>query len=210
MISILIRTILIYLILTVCLKIMGKRQIGELEVSELVSTLLISEIASAPITDTSIPFMNTVIPITIISSTEVILSLIKNKSSKIKRYVEGEPCFIVFRGKLMQRTLFENRISINEVLTEMRTQGIGDFFDINYAILEQNGKLSILKKEDADNTSIPVVIDGVTEKENLRLMGLGEDWLNARLKELKLKPNEIFLLAVDEKLNVNYIKKDDI
>ena len=208
MISILIRTTLIYLILTFCLKIMGKRQIGELEVSELVSTLLISEIASAPITDTSIPFLSTIIPIIIISSTEVILSLIKNKSTKVKRCVEGEPCFIVFRGKLMQRTLFENRISINEVLTEMRTQGIGDFFDINYAILEQNGKLSILKKEDADNTSIPVVIDGVVEKENLHLMGLGEDWIAARMKELKLKTNEIFLLTADENLNINYIKKE--
>lgn len=209
MISILIRTILIYLILTLCLKIMGKRQIGELEVSELVCTLLISEIASAPITDTSIPFLYTLIPIIFISSTEVIISLIKNKSQRVKRVVEGEPCFIVFRGRLMQQALFDNRISINEVLTEMRIQGIGDFFDINYAILEQNGKLSILKKEDADNTSIPIIIDGKIERENLKLMGLCDNWLSKRLTKLKLKSNEVFLLTVDEKLNINYIKKEN-
>ena len=209
MISILIRTILIYLILTLCLKIMGKRQIGELEVSELVCTLLISEIASAPITDTSIPFLYTLIPIIFISSTEVIISLIKNKSQRVKRVVEGEPCFIVFRGRLMQQALFDNRISINEVLTEMRIQGIGDFFDINYAILEQNGKLSILKKEDADNTSIPIIIVGKIERENLKLMGLCDNWLSKRLTELKLKSNEVFLLTVDEKLNINYIKKEN-
>ena len=188
---------------------MGKRQIGELEVSELVCTLLISEIASAPITDTSIPFLYTLIPIIFISSTEVIISLIKNKSQRVKRVVEGEPCFIVFRGRLMQQALFDNRISINEVLTEMRIQGIGDFFDINYAILEQNGKLSILKKEDADNTSIPIIIDGKIERENLKLMGLCDNWLSKRLTKLKLKSNEVFLLTVDEKLNINYIKKEN-
>ena len=146
MISIFIRTIIIYIILNVMLKIMGKRQIGELEVNELVSTLLISEIAALPISDTSIPLVPSVIPILFIASSEVIVSVIKNKSKTIKRLVEGEPSYIIYKGRLKQNILAENRISINEVLTEMRTQGIGDLGDVRYAILEQNGKISFIKK----------------------------------------------------------------
>ena len=208
MISILIRTILIYLILSVCLKIMGKRQIGELEVSELVSTLLISEIAASTITDTNIPFLNTVIPVALICSVEVLLSLAKNKNGKIKRLVEGEPCFIIFRGELIQDALNENRISINEVLTEMRTQGIGDIREVNYAVLEQNGKISLLKKEDRDKTSIAVIIDGIIEKENLKLLGLSKKWVDCKIQELGIDIEQIFLLTVSENGDINYIRKD--
>jgi uncharacterized membrane protein YcaP (DUF421 family) len=187
---------------------MGKRQIGELEVSELVSTLLISEIAAATITETSIPFLNTLIPVVLISSVEVLLSHAKNKNSKIKRLVEGEPCFIIFKGKLLQDALNENRVSINEVLTEMRTQGIGDITEINYAVLEQNGKLSILKKEDSYKTSIPIIIDGTVEKENLKLLGLEEEWVKKKADELGTKVAEIFLFTIGDGGDINYIIKD--
>ena len=113
MLSIFIRTILIYLILSLILKIMGKRQIGELEVSELVSTLLISEIASVPVTDPNIPLANALVPLIFIALLEVLLSGLKNKSSRLKRLMEGEPCFLVYQGKLKQQALIDNRSSIN-------------------------------------------------------------------------------------------------
>ena len=208
MISIFIRTIIIYIILNVMLKIMGKRQIGELEVNELVSTLLISEIAALPISDTSIPLVPSVIPILFIASFEVIVSAIKNKSKVIKRLVEGEPSYIIYKGRLKQNILAENRISINEVLTEMRTQGIGDLCDVRYAILEQNGKISFIKESESPNIATTLVIDTNPELKNIKAAGLDMEWLSERLDERKIKLNEVFLMTVNEDGKITLIKKE--
>ena len=208
MISIFIRTIIIYIILNVMLKIMGKRQIGELEVNELVSTLLISEIAALPISDTSIPLVPSVIPILFIASSEVIVSVIKNKSKTIKRLVEGEPSYIIYKGRLKQNILAENRISINEVLTEMRTQGIGDLGDVRYAILEQNGKISFIKESESPNIATTLVIDTNPDLKNIKEAGLDMEWLCERLNERKIKLNEIFLMTVNEDGKITLIRKE--
>lgn len=208
MISIFIRTIIIYIILNVMLKIMGKRQIGELEVNELVSTLLISEIAALPISDTSIPLVPSVIPILFIASSEVIVSVIKNKSKTIKRLVEGEPSYIIYKGRLKQNILAENRISINEVLTEMRTQGIGDLGDVRYAILEQNGKISFIKESESPNIATTLVIDTNPDLKNIKEAGLDMKWLCERLNERKIKLNEIFLMTVNEDGKITLIRKE--
>ena len=208
MISIFIRTIIIYIILNVMLKIMGKRQIGELEVNELVSTLLISEIAALPISDSSIPLVPSVIPILFIASSEVIVSVIKNKSKTIKRLVEGEPSYIIYKGRLKQNILAENRISINEVLTEMRTQGIGDLGDVRYAILEQNGKISFIKESESPNIATTLVIDTNPDLKNIKEAGLDMEWLCERLNERKIKLNEIFLMTVNEDGKITLIRKE--
>ena len=96
MASIFIRTLIIYLFLSISLKIMGKRQIGELEVGELVSTLVISEVAALPIADPDIPLMNAIIPVLFIVCLEIIISSLKNKSEKLKKYIEGEPIFLIY------------------------------------------------------------------------------------------------------------------
>lgn len=209
MISIFIRTIIIYVILNVMLKIMGKRQIGELEVNELVSTLLISEIGALPISDTNIPLLPSLIPILFIAAAEVIISIVKNKSNAIKRIVEGEPVYIIYKGRLRQRALRENRISINEVLTEMRTQGIADLGDVRYAILEQNGKVSFLKESDSPNISKTLVVDTKPDLENIRQEGLDINWLNERLSERGVKLSEVFLLTVNEDGKIALIKKEE-
>ena len=208
MTSIFIRTIIIYIILNIMLKVMGKRQIGELEVNELVTTLLISEIGALPISDTNIPLLPAIIPILFISSAEVIISVIKNKSAAVKRAVEGEPVYIIYKGSLNQKTLAENRISINEILTEMRTQSIADIKDVRYAILEQNGKLSFLKESDAPNIATPVVIDTEPDMKNIKAAGLSTEWLNKRLKENHIKLADVFLMTVNENGEINIIRKD--
>ena len=116
MTSIVVRTVIIYITLSISLRIMGKRQIGELDVGELVSTLLISEIASIPIDDPDIPLMNAVMPILFILSLEILISTIKNKSEKMKGLIEGKPQYIIYKGRVLQKVLNENRISINEIL----------------------------------------------------------------------------------------------
>ena len=207
MVSILIRTIIIYIILSITLRIMGKRQISELEVSELVSTLLISEIASVTIDDPDIPLLNAIIPILFIFATEIILSTIKNKSEKLKRSIEGRPVYIIYKGRLLQSALSENRISINELLSEMRIQGIGDISEVNYAILEQNGSLSILKTSDS-SIAHSIIIDGEIIYDTLKSIGYNEEWLNKELKESKAKKKNIFLMTVTDDGTTNIIFKD--
>ena len=110
MASIAVRTLLIYILLTFSLRIMGKRQLGELDVGELVSTLLISEIAAIPVDDPDIPLLNAIIPTLLILSLEIIISTVKNKSETLKTTIEGVPCYIIYKGKLLQNVLKENRI----------------------------------------------------------------------------------------------------
>lgn len=208
MISIFIRTIIIYVILNIMLKIMGKRQIGELEVNELVSTLLISEIGALPISDTDIPLLPSLIPILFIAAAEVIISIIKNKSATLKKIVEGEPAYIIYKGRLRQEALAENRISINEILTEMRTQGIADFKDIRYAILEQNGKVSFLKESDSPNISHTVIIDTKPDFKNLKEAGLTVEWLEGKLREKNVSLDDVFLMTVNENGDINLIEKE--
>ncbi len=206
MVSIFIRTILIYILLNVVLNIMGKRQIGELEVGELVCTLLISEIAAIPISDPNIPLLWAIVPILFICAIEVAISAIKNRSTFVKRAVEGNSLYIIYKGRLRQNVLLQNRISINEVLTEMRIQGFGGIEDIEYGILEQNGKISLFDK----NTTLHhfLVIDGEVNKNAMRELGYNERWLEKILREENISLAEVFLLSVDDDGQRNIVKKE--
>ncbi len=209
MASILIRTVIIYLLLSFALRLMGKRQIGELDIGELVSTLLISEIVAIPIDDPDIPLLNAVLPIFLILAMEIILSTIKNKSEKMKHAIEGEPVYIIYKGRLLQSALAENRISINELLSEMRIQGIGDIKDIYYAIVEQNGSLSIMKKGDSPMAHA-VVIDGEIIVKTLQKQGYDENWVKARLREHKKVISDVFLMTVTDEGKTDIIAKEEI
>ena len=207
MVSIVMRTLIVYVLLAFSLRIMGKRQLGELDVSELVSTLLVSEIASIPIDDPDIPLMNAIIPILFILSVEVIISTLKNKSERLKRTIEGKPEYIIYKGRLLQGSLKKNRISVNELLSELRAQGVGDMTDVYYAALEQNGALSVIKQDDGP-LAHAVVIDGNVLIENLRSLGLNEEWLTKQLKSNKVKKDEVFLMTVTDEKQINIIRKE--
>ena len=204
MLSIFIRTILFYVLLNIMLKIMGKRQIGELEVSELVSTLLISEIAAAPLTDGNIPILYAVIPILFICAMEISIAFTKNKLDFVKKAVEGKALYIIYKGRLRQKVLSDNRISMNEILTEMRIQGIGDISEVEYALLEQNGKISLLKKD--EGVTHTLIIDGSIDQREMSEVGLSEGELE-RLIGGK-KTSEVFLLTLDDNGKKNIIWKD--
>ena len=208
MISILIRTIIIYVILNIMLKMMGKRQIGELEVNELVSTLLISEIASIPISDTYTPLLPSIAPILFIAALEVIVSVIKNKSEPIKRVIEGTPVYIIYKGRLIQKSLRENRISINELLCEMRTQGIGDISEIKYGILEQNGKVSLLKDDKSASIAKALIIDTHPNETTIKAEGLSLEWIESELGERGLDIKNVFLMTINDDGEINIIEKE--
>ena len=221
MASIFFRIVLIYFFLSLTLKLMGKRQLGELEVGELVSTLLISEVAAIPIDDPDLPLLNALIPILFILSAEILLSSVKNRSEKLKRLIEGQPVYIIYKGKIRQKVLEDNRISVNELLSELRVLGIADISEVAYAILEQSGKLSVtlradcqpITKEGLTQTSDPgiahlIVADREVNEENLKALGYNRAWLDGVFSRYGVKLSEVFLLTVDDLGNTSLTRKD--
>lgn len=208
MTSIVIRTLIVYIFLSFMLRIMGKRQLGELDVSELVSTLLISEIASLPIDNPDIPLLNAIIPIGLIVSIEVILTTIKNKSERLKATFEGKPEYIIYKGRLLQNALRDNRMSVNELMSELRVQGVGNLDEVYYAAVEKSGSLSVLKKGESP-LAHTVIIDGTVIDDCLRALGYNEIWLKKRLKERSANIDKVFLMTVTDDGQIGIIMKDD-
>ena len=207
--SILIRTIFTFLLLILSLKLMGKRQIGELEINELVSTLLISEIAAMPITEPDIPLLNAIIPILFIMSAEILISRLKNKTRAVKKILEGNPTYLIYKGKLRQGELDYNRISLNELLREMRKQSIFNLTDVDYAVLEECGNISFYEKDTSSVMAHYLVIDGETDKKLLKMLGLNDRWLEKTLKEQKTSLEKTFLLSLDDQGTVSLIRKEE-
>lgn len=209
MFSVLSKTLIMYFVLTLLMKILGKRQIGELEASDLVCTLLISEIAALPIADKNIPVIGALFPILLIIALEIFLSAIKNRSERLKKTIEGAPCYIIYKGRLIQEELRKNRISINELISEARIQGVADISEIYYAILEQSGKFSIFKNSDAQKLSRALIVDGRKNTEAMKELGISDFELSRRLRERGLKEEEVFLYSLNEADEVKVIRKED-
>lgn len=202
--SIFFRTLIIYGLLSISMKLMGKRQIGELEAGELISALLISEICSIPIDDPDIPLLNALIPVFFIVSTEILISFYKNKSNKLKSIFDGDPIYIIKDGKIDQRVLLENRISVEELYTSIRQNGYCSLSEISACILEPNGKISVIKsKSDCERI---IISDGEISYKELKLLGLSEGEVKERIGSIPLC--DIFLMTANKKGITNIIKKD--
>ena len=220
--TIFIRTLIIYIILIGAMRIMGKRQVGQLEVSELVITFLLSELASFPITDDGIPLLYAVIPILTLLAIEVIGSFAITKSKKLKKIFIGHPTMIICKGKLVQNELEKNRISIDELFCQLRLKSITSLDDVEYAILEQNGQLSVITKNSVQPVSPEdiklnveqsgiahaVIIDGVINEYCLKISEKNADWLKKRIKEHGARLEDIFIFTVDDAGKEKLILRD--
>ncbi len=218
-----IRTFIIYILLVMTMRITGKRQIGELEISELVSTIIISEIAANPISNQEVPLTFAVLPIMLITSLEIIISFLSTKSSIMKKFFLGSPSILIKRGELQPRELSRARMSLEELLCQLRENGMTAIEDVDYAILESDGKLSVIPKASARSITTAdlslnptqsgiahaVVIDGIIKKEALEGSGKDLNWLKQKLQEKKLALQDIFLLTVDDASKVYIIKRKD-
>lgn len=205
-----IRTIVIYLFLIIILRIMGKRQIGELEVSDLITTFLLSELATMPLSNNDIPLFYTVIPITLILFFEVTSAFFSTKSKWFKKFLCGNPSYLIKKGQVDQKELQKLRMSMEELLTALRQAEVSNISSVDYAILEVNGKLSVMKKnsDDASGLSHPVIVDGRLDQYQLSLSGKNEQWIFQQLKKQKYSLKDVFLLTVDDSGTVNIIGKE--
>ena len=220
------RTIILYLLLVAGLRLSGKRQIGELEPIELVLTLLISDLASVPMQDFGIPLLNGVVPILALIAMSTLFSCVSLRNVRFRSLVCGEPALVIKDGRIRQEVMRHNRLTLDELLEELRGQGVLDINSVKYAVLETSGHLSVLLRADQqpltarqmavaveDDVLLPTVVinDGRVMEQNLRLAGRDESWLRQQLQKRKIRrPQDVFLLTVDEGGSVVCQLKEDV
>ena len=212
MASIFIRTFLIYVILIAMMRFTGKRQIGQLQVSELITAFLMSEIASSPITDSNIPILHAIIPITVILCLEVIASFLSTKSAIIKKFLEGKPSVVVRNGKPVQKEMAKMRMSVEDLFCQLRLKDTPSPAVVDYAIFEPNGQISVFPLENAPTvTGIahPVIVDGHIISYVLSDIGKDEKWLGKILEDKKIRDiKTVFLMTVDDGDAITVYRKE--
>ena len=215
-----IRTILLYIVIILAIRIMGKRQIGELQTSELVVTLLISDIAAIPMQNTEQSLLSGIVPILIVC--EIIISLLMLKRAGFRRIICGKPIVIISDGKINQSEMHQLRMSTEDLSEELRQQGIFNIEDVGFAIVETNGKLSVLKKPEKDiptaeelgiktndkGLEVVVISDGEISKYSLKICGLNRDWLFDILKKENTELNDVFLMIANGQGEYKIIEKE--
>lgn len=220
------RTVILYILLMIGLRAMGKRQIGELEPSELVLTMLLSDLAAVPMQDFGIPLLNGIVPILTLLSLSLFFSILNLKSIRFRRLACGEPTLLIDQGQLLQKAMRKNRFTLDELMEQLRSQGITDLKTIKYAVLETSGKLSLLQYEKdlpltpthvnrdvKDNVSIPVMLvnDGRLIQENLTRCGKDLLWLQNQVKKSGCDHwKNVFLFSLDNSGNTVCIPKEEI
>ena len=205
------------------MRMMGKKQIGELEPFELVIALMISELATYPMQDIRIPILHSIIPIITLLFLQISTSLIELKSERARRILTGTPSILIRNGKIDIAELRYQRFNINDLLEELRLKGYFNLADIQYAILETSGELSILPKTELANATkqdlnltitqeslpVPLIMDGNVNYKNLKLISKDETWLNNILKENNISSaKNVFIGIIDSKNEFYYQYKE--
>lgn len=221
MITLIFRTLLVYIFLILIMRLMGKRQIGELEVTDLVATLLLSEIASLPITDPNIPVLHAIVPMIILLSLEVFSSYILLRAPKLKKILSASPTFIIKDGILDQAALTATRLSVEELMSEIRQQGLCSLSYVWYAILEKDGRLTILPRtryspptqEQMNITSqeeslMHVIYNGgVYNDMGLSLIGKDRAWLQKQMARRGITLADQFCVTANSQGEIYWIPK---
>lgn len=221
MITLIFRTLLVYIFLILIMRLMGKRQIGELEVTDLVATLLLSEIASLPITDPNIPVLHAIVPMIILLSLEVFSSYVLLRAPKLKKILSASPTFIIKDGILDQAALTATRLSVEELMSEIRQQGLCSLSYVWYAILEKDGRLTILPRtryspptqEQMNITSqeeslMHVIYNGgVYNDMGLSLIGKDRAWLEKQMARRGITLADQFCVTANSQGEIYWIPK---
>lgn len=223
MIVILLRTVILYVLIVFGIRLLGKRQVGELEPTELVLALIIADLASVPMQNNGIPLLSGLIPIIVLLCMAMIMSVLMMKSIQFRTLLCGRPSIVIDRGQLNQQELFRNRLTIDELLEELRGKGFMSLDSVQYAILETNGQLSVFPKASdqpvtaaqmgisCDESGIPLVLisDGRLISHNLSRCGYEEKWLQKQLSAHGFdRVEQVFLLTVDELGKTCFVAKE--
>lgn len=221
MISTVIRTIILYVVVTIAIRLMGKRQIGDMQPNELVVTLLISEIAAIPLQDNNQPVFIGVIAVLILVFLEIIISILSMKSFFIRKLLNGKSVVIIKNGIIDQQAMRNVRMTVIDLIELLRNKDVFNISDVAFAVLEVNGNLSVLLNKDAQTVSVkdvelslpnealslPVISDGKVIHESLKALQIDLKKFNSIIKKEKTAVKNIFLMTLDRQGNHTIITK---
>lgn len=222
MLNIFFRGVLLYVVLLAGIRFLGKRQLGQLEPSEVAVTMLVADLASIPMQDESISISSGLIPIAAVIGTELLLSFLSMRSVKIRKLLCGKPVILIENGKFLQDNMRKNRVTLDELISQLREKDVMDPSTVQFAILETGGNLSVFlypqerpasAKEagistEEQNLPMTIISDGRLIQDNLQKAGKDEKWLQKVLVKEKATQKETFLLTVDHNNNILFYKKD--
>ena len=185
--GIIFRTAVIYLVIWFLFRMMGKREVGELSVLDLVVSIMIGDIAVLSFEDLEKPFIRQTIPMFVLAFLQITLAFASLKSVKLRNFMDGKPQIIINQGKIDEKAMRRQRYNFDDLLTQLREQGIIDINEVQFAILETSGKLSVIKKSDEEGSEnqvpFPLIVDGEIQEKNLDKIGKNHVWLLNQLKE---------------------------
>lgn len=217
------RSIILYLAVVLAVRIMGKRQIGELQPSELVITIMISELAALPLQDLNMPLIWGIMPMFLMVGFELLMSLIALKSMKFRGIFYGRPVLLIYQGTVNQYELLRTRVSMEDIMEAMRRNGLLKVEDIQMAVLETNGTISVIPKPQAapptaedlgiaveETGGIPMILvmNGYKVEKNLKLKNIGERDLDHILRGYQIKLEDVFMLTMDDHKKTYLIKQE--
>lgn len=218
-----VRAIFLYIIVLIVMRFMGKREIGQLQPFELVISIMIADLASTPMSEIGIPITSGIIPILGLLVMHLLISLLNIKSIKAREILCGKPRILIYRGKIDENALIRERFTINELEERLRGKDVMNLADVEYAILETNGEISVILKPNKRNATpedlnlepeyegmaYDLVIDGKVMYNNLKILGKDYEWLKKELKKQNMKPEEALVATIDGKGMVFSQKKEN-
>lgn len=216
------RSIVLYIIVLIVMRLMGKREISQMQPFELAISIMIADLASIPMTEIGIPIFNGIVPILGLLLMHLVISVINIKSIRLRKFICGKPSILIYRGKIDEKVLKKERFTINELQERLRRNNIFNLGDVEYAILETSGEVTVIQKPEKRGTTpedfqiipeyegIPydLVIDGKVLHENLEKLGKNEKWLAKQLVPFKMKPEEALVVTIDGKNQIFCQKKE--
>lgn len=212
LVMVIIRTVFFYLFVLVIFRLMGKREIGELSIQDLVVSLLIAELVAISIENYKDSMLLTVIPILILLFFEIVAGYLSLRFNKFRNIMDGKPVLIINRGIINYKEMMKQRYSLDDLLLELRNNNIKNLKDVEYAVLENSGKLNVFKYNflgfDSANP-FPLILDGVVQKDTLCYMDRDEKWLHDYLRCNNLKKEDVFY-AFYKNNKIYVIKRNEL
>lgn len=203
------RTLFFYFLILIIYRIMGKREVGQLGIIDLIVSILIAELAVISIENYDKTIFNSIIPIIVLTILQIILAYISLKQPKIRNIIDGKPSIIIKNGQVNYKEMIKQKYNLDDLLTQMRDKGYKSLEEIDYAILETNGTLSIFDKKQDRNLPLPLILDSNIEIDTLRLLNKDKKWIYDLLDKKNVLLDEVFYAFYKDK-NIFIIKRSDL
>lgn len=206
-----IRSIFLYIVVLIVMRLMGKREIGQLQPFELAISIMIADLASTPMADAGIPLSNGIIPILALLVMHLIISVVNIKSIKARQVLCGKPAILINKGRIDEKVLRQERFTVNELEERLRGNNVINIGDVEYAILETSGQVTVIQKPNKRNATpedfgiepkyegitYDLVLDGKVMYENLKILKKDYEWLKNQVNKFGIKPEQALLVTID-------------